>query len=167
MIRPSRTMPRVVSRPVLIIEDNVLLRDILAEHFAAQPGFKVFTAGTLAEADRILGETDQHFDTVVLDVGLPDGDGRDYCRKLREDGHEMPIIMLTGRNDEADVVRGLNAGANDYVLKPFMWNGLFARVRAHLRLYEDSEEAAFAIGPYVFDPRAGYCRTRPGTAVSC
>jgi DNA-binding response OmpR family regulator len=148
----GRAVPHVVSRDVLIIEDDVLLRDILAENFAAQPGFTVLTAGTLAEADRILVEKDHHFDTIVLDIRLPDGDGCDYCRGLRHKKHEMPIIMLTGRNDEADVVRGLNSGANDYVAKPFIWNELFARVRAHLRLYDDSEGAAFAIGPYVFRP---------------
>jgi DNA-binding response OmpR family regulator len=148
----GRTVPHVVSRSVLIIEDDVLIRDILAENFAAQRGFKVFTAGSLAESDRILVEKGHHFDTIVLDIRLPDGDGCDYCRGLRKQGHGMPIIMLTGRNDEADVVRGLNAGANDYVVKPFIWNELFARVRAHLRLFDDSEGAAFAIGPYVVRP---------------
>ena len=144
--------PRVISRPLLIIEDDVLLRDELAEQFAAQPGLRVFTAGTLAQADRILLAKGHHFDAVMLDIGLPDGDGCDYCRGLRRHGHEMPIIMLTGRNNEVDVVRGLDAGAHDYVVKPFTWNELFARVRTHIRLYEDSEGAAFAIGPYVFRP---------------
>jgi DNA-binding response OmpR family regulator len=145
-------MPRVVSRPILIIEDDVLLCNMLAGHFAVQPGFNVFTAGNLAEADRIRMERGHHFDTIMLDTGLSDGDGCDYCRKLRQEGHEMPIIMLADANDEMDVVRGLDAGANDYVGKPFVWNELFARVRAQLRIYEDHEAAAFSVGPYVFRP---------------
>lgn len=149
----------VANHSVLIIEDDALLRDELAEQFAVQPRFRVFTAGTLEQADRILLAMGHHFDTIMLDIGLPDGDGCDYCRGLRRQGHEMPIIMLTGRNDEVDVVRGLDAGAHDYVVKPFTWSELFARVRAHLRLYEDSEGAAFTIGPYVFRPARKLCRT--------
>ena len=148
----GHAVPRVVSRPVLIIEDDVLVREILAENFVAQPGFNAFTAGSLAEADRIRMEKDHRPGIIVLDIGLLDGDGCDYCRKLRHEGHEMPIIMLTGANDKTDVVRGLDSGANDYVGKPLVWNELFACVRVHLRLYEDSEAAVFIVGPYVFRP---------------
>jgi DNA-binding response OmpR family regulator len=94
------------------------------------------------------------FDAVILDVGLPDGDGRDYCVRLRGEGHRMPIIMLTGSNAENDVVRGLDSGANDYISKPFRLAELLARLRAQLRSFESSEDAVFAIGPYMFRPAA-------------
>jgi len=141
-----------ISRVVLIVEDDVVLQDILAEHFAAEGGFTVLTAATLAEADQAMLDKDRHFDAIVLDVGLPDGNGCEYCARLRRDGHKMPIIMLTGCNSEIDVVRGLDSGANDYVRKPFAWSELFARLRAQLRLFEDSESAVYTIGPYLFRP---------------
>ena len=64
----------------------------------------------------------------------------------------MPIIMLTGLNAEEDVVRGLEAGANDYVAKPFRFNELLARLRSQLRIFDDTADAAFTIGPYIFRP---------------
>jgi len=148
----GRAVTSGVGRPVLIVEDDVVLRDILVEHFAAEGGFAVVTAGTLAEADNVLAEKDRYFDAILLDVGLPDGDGCDYCAKLRHEKHGMPIIMLTGANDETDVVRGLDSGANDYLAKPFIWNELCARLRAQLRFFEGSEAAVFPIGPYLFRP---------------
>ena len=89
---------------------------------------------------------------MILDVDLPDGDGRDYCAKLRRLGHTMPVIMLTGRNSEVDTVCGLNSGANDYVAKPFRLNELLARLRAQWRVFDSSEEAAYPLGPYTFRP---------------
>jgi DNA-binding response OmpR family regulator len=89
-----------------------------------------------------------------LDVGLPDGDGSDYCAKLRRQGHKMPIIMLTGFGGEMDIVRGLGAGANDYIVKPFRPRELMARIRTQLRDFETSDDATFTIGPYLFRPSA-------------
>jgi DNA-binding response OmpR family regulator len=147
-----RAPAAAVTRAVLIVEDDVVLQEILTEHFAAEGGFTVCTAATLAEADAAILDQDRHFDAIVLDVGLPDGNGCEYCARLRRDGHEMPIIMLTGCNDEIDVVRGLDSGANDYVSKPCSWSELFARLRVQLRLFEESEAAVFTIGPYLFRP---------------
>ena len=97
---------------------------------------------------------DARFDAVILDVGLPDGDGRDLCSRLRKQGHRMPIIMLTGLDSETDVVKGLDCGANDYIAKPFKLAVLLARLRAQLRIFENSEDAVFTIGPYTFRPAA-------------
>ncbi|HXR00443.1 MAG TPA: response regulator transcription factor, partial [Pseudomonas sp.] len=83
-----------------------------------------------------------------------DGDGRDFCTRIRKQGHMMPIIMLTGAAAEDDIVSGLNAGANDYILKPFRTNELLARVQAQLRRFDTSEDAVFIIGPYTFRPAA-------------
>ncbi len=93
-------------------------------------------------------------DAVLLDIGLPDGDGRELCIRLRALGLGMPIIMLTGADAEVDIVRGLDAGANDYIAKPFRLNELLARLRAQLRVFDNSEEAVFTIGPYTFRPSA-------------
>ncbi|HUB14276.1 MAG TPA: response regulator transcription factor [Acetobacteraceae bacterium] len=139
-------------RPILIVEDDEALRDILAEHLGDGQGFTVATAATLEEADKAINDKDARFDAIILDIGLPDGDGRDYCVRLRRQGHKMPVVMLTGSDGEADVVRGLDAGANDYIAKPFRANELLARLRAQLRLFDGSEEAVFTVGPYTFRP---------------
>ena len=141
-------------RPILIVEDDAALRATLAERITLGGEFHAVEAGTAAEAAAKLGEGDARYDAILLDVGLPDGDGREFCAKLRRDGKRMPVIMLTGADAERDVVRGLDAGANDYVAKPFRAGELLARVRAQLRVFDNSEDAVFAIGPYVFRPSA-------------
>jgi len=141
-------------RPILIIDDDSALRNILAEQLAEDNEFHPVGVSTLSEADASLGSEKIRFHTVILDVGLPDGDGRDYCAKLRRQGHKMPIIMLTGSGGETDVVRGLEAGANDYIVKPFRLQELTARIRTQLRGFESSDDAVFAIGPYLFRPAA-------------
>ena len=92
------------------------------------------------------------FDVIILDVGLPDIDGRDVCRLMRRNGVMAPIIMLTGADTAADTILGLDAGANDYVTKPFRLGVLLARIRAHIRQHERSDDAVFTIGPYTFQP---------------
>ncbi len=148
----GRTTIHVPSRRILFVEDDTISRDLLSEHFAAEGGLAVVTAGTLAESDKALIENRFLFDTILLDVGLPDGDGCDYCAKLRREGHAIPIIMLTGANKDADIVRGLNSGADDYVAKPFKWRELLARLRVQFRMLDSSESSVFPIGPYLFRP---------------
>jgi len=93
-------------------------------------------------------------DLIILDVGLPDMDGREVCRLMRKQGVKCPVVMLTGHTSDSDTILGLDAGANDYVTKPFKFPVLLARVRAQLRQHEQSEDAVFAIGPYSFRPGA-------------
>ena len=93
-------------------------------------------------------------DLILLDLDLPDMDGREACRLLRSGGVTTPIIMLTAQSSDSDTVLGLESGANDYVTKPFRFAVLLARIRAHLRSHEQSEDAVFAIGPYEFRPAA-------------
>jgi DNA-binding response OmpR family regulator len=81
-------------------------------------------------------------------------DGRETCRLMRRNGVKVPIIMLTGADTDADTILGLDAGANDYVTKPFRLGVLLARLRSHLRQHEQSEDAVFTIGPYNFRPSA-------------
>lgn len=139
-------------RKILIVDDEAPLRSTLAEQFDLHEEFIVAEAGTGASA--IQFAKDNHVDLIMLDVGLPDLDGREVCKLLRKAGIKVPIIMLTGADTDADTILGLEAGANDYVTKPFKFGVLLARVRAHLRQHEQSEDAVFDIGPYQFQPAA-------------
>ena len=135
---------------LLIVDDDPLLREMLQEQFALHDEYEVREAHTAGEAIEAL-KKDVH-DLVLLDVGLPDMDGREACKVMRRNGFAGPIILLTAHDTEADTILGLEAGANDYVTKPFRFAVLLARIRAHLRQYEQSEGATFRIGPYTFRP---------------
>jgi DNA-binding response OmpR family regulator len=141
-------------RQILLVEDDAVLRATLAEQILLDGEFTADEAESAAEAEAKLAIAGARYDAILLDVGLPDADGRDFCAKLRRDGHRMPVIMLTGADSEADVVRGLDAGANDYIAKPFRLPELLARVRAQLRVFDTSDDATFRIGPYTFRPSA-------------
>ena len=140
-------------RPILVVDDDHTLRAMLLEQLAVDGEFAAQGASTISDAEAALaGRT--RYDAVILDVSLPDGDGRDLCVRLRRMGIKVPIIMLTGSDEEEDVVRGLDSGANDYIAKPFRLAELLARLRAQLRIFENSEDAVFTIGPYTFRPSA-------------
>jgi len=143
-------MPR---ETILIVEDDAATCAFLAERIEADLGLAVAVASTLQDAGRFLSDNSA-CTAIILDVGMPDGDGRDFCIRMRREGHTMPIIMLTGSDSESDVLRGLDAGANDYIVKPFRSKELLARLRAQLRAFENSPEAILTIGPYVFRPAA-------------
>jgi DNA-binding response OmpR family regulator len=139
-------------RPILVVEDETNLRETLVEHLALGGDFVAHGAASAGEAEAMLSAPDARFDAILLDIGLPDINGRDFCIKLRRDGRRMPIIMLTGQGAEKDVVSGLDSGANDYIAKPFSMPELLARVRAQLRIFDNSEDAVFTVGPYMFRP---------------
>ena len=141
-------------RPVLIVDDDPALLATLSEQLALEGEFSIGEAGTLAAADALLNAAGARYDLVLLDIRLPDGDGRDFCARMRRQGLRMPVIMLTGSDSESDIVSGLDAGANDYIAKPFRLNELLARMRAQLRGYDSSEDAVFKVGPYLFRPSA-------------
>lgn len=139
------------AKRILLVDDDALLRDTLMDQFALHEEFAMEAAATAHEAvEKVRQEA--HIDLMLLDVGLPDMDGRSACELMRRNGFKSPIIMLTGADTDADQVLGLNSGANDYVTKPFKFAVLLARVRAHLRSHEQSEDAVFKIGPYEFRP---------------
>jgi DNA-binding response OmpR family regulator len=144
----------LAARPILIVEDDDALRPVVADQLASDGLFQPTQAATLAEASHHLAAPEARFDAIILDITLPDGDGRDFCARIRRHGHMMPIIMLTGATAEDDIVSGLDAGANDYILKPFRTNELLARLQAQLRRFDTSEAAVFTIGPYTFRPAA-------------
>ena len=138
-------------KKILLVDDDELLCEALVDQFGVHDDFAVEPLLTAAAAiERVKEEA--HIDLMLLDVGLPDMDGREACRVMRKNGFKSPIIMLTGADSEADTILGLDAGANDYVSKPFKFGVLLARVRAHLRSHEQSEDAVFKIGPYEFRP---------------
>jgi DNA-binding response OmpR family regulator len=137
-------------RRILIVDDDDDLRSLLVEQFDYHEEFRSLEAETAAEALRAT-ERDAP-DLIIMDVSLPDMDGRDAVALLRERGFKNPIIMITGHTGDADVVRGLDSGANDYVSKPFRFAVLLARIRAHLRSHESSDDAMFQIGHYSFRP---------------
>ena len=140
------------ARRILLVDDDATLLDMLAEQLGCTGEFATATAQTAARAVD-LAKT-QQFDVIILDVGLPDMDGRETCRVLRQLGVRCPIIMLTGADTDADAILGLEAGANDYITKPFRLGVFLARLRAHIRQHERSDDAIFTIGPYVFKPGA-------------
>ncbi len=136
---------------ILIIDDDADLRQALVEQFDLEVGFGGVGAASAAEG--FIAAADQKPAAIVLDVSLPDMDGFEACKQLRDQGVKAPIIMLTGAaQEEEQQVQGLDAGANDYVLKPFKFSVLLARIRAHLRSHEASEDAVYRIGPYEFRP---------------
>ncbi len=137
---------------VLLVDDDEALRKSLSEQLRLHEDFITVEAGTGTEALNLAKR--EHFDAILLDLGLPDMDGREVCRLMRRNGIKSPILMLTAADSDADTILGLDAGADDYVVKPFRLSVLLARLRAQLRQHERSEDAVFMIGPYTFRPSA-------------
>ena len=141
-----------VAKRILLVDDDEDLREALAEQLMMIDDFDVFEAEN--GGNGVERAKEEMHDLIILDVGLPDMDGREVCRLMRKNGVKCPILMLTGNDSDADTILGLDAGANDYVTKPFKFPVLLARIRAQLRQHEQSEDAVFAVGPYSFRPGA-------------
>jgi two-component system response regulator RegX3 len=116
-------------RKVLLIDDDQMMANLLVS-LLAQHGFEVAVATSAAEGQRRL---DGSVQAILLDVGLPDEDGYSFLRRLRDQGERRPIILVTARENDADCIRGLNLGADDFVVKPFNYLVLIARLEAILR----------------------------------
>jgi len=141
-----------VKKRVLLVDDDETLRGELVAQFALYDEFETVDVGSGTEGLNMAKE--QTFDMIILDVDMPDMQGTDVAQLIRTAGISTPIVMLTGNTGEASEILGLNSGANDYVTKPFRFGVLLARLRAHLRTFEQSEDAVFNIGPYSFKPAA-------------
>ncbi len=139
-------------KKILLVDDDEDLREALADQLVLTEDFDVFEADSGGKGLERAKEA--IYDLVILDVGLPDMDGRELCRLMRKQGVKCPIVMLTGHDSDSDTILGLDAGANDYVSKPFKFPVLLARIRAQLRQHEQSEDAVFTLGPYTFKPAA-------------
>jgi len=153
----------MASRTILVVDDDDDLRSNLVERLQAETAFYII------EADNATGAIEQaaqeNIDLVIMDVGLPDMDGREAVKILREKGLSAPVIMLTGHDGDADTVQGLEAGANDYVTKPFSFAVLLARIEVQLRQYDQSEAAVFQIGSYHFKPGQKLLLDKDGTKI--
>jgi DNA-binding response OmpR family regulator len=150
-------------RRLLIVDDDTDLRATLIDQLTQYREFELVEAGTANEALKAV--RDNHVDLMVLDVGLPDMDGREAVKILRREGFKSPIIMLTGHDSDADEILGLESGANDYITKPFRFSVLLARVRAALRQHDQSEDVVFTIGQYSFQPAAKLLENAEGGKV--
>ncbi|AQT46178.1 MULTISPECIES: response regulator transcription factor [Bartonella] len=140
----------MTDRTLLIVDDDEDLRSILVEQLQMHEEFNVLQESTAAKG--LETARNENVDLIIMDIGLPDLDGREAVKKLRQEGFRAPIIMLTGHDTDSDTILGLEAGANDYVTKPFRFAVLLARIRAQLRQHEQSEDATFQVGPYTFKP---------------
>ncbi len=146
-------------RKIVLVDDDPSLTDALVEQLELYEEFDAEALNDPAEAMRRLQSASADtaavpVDLLIMDVDLGSMDGREAVRMLRAKGFSAPVIMLTGHNSDADTILGLEAGANDYVTKPFRFAVLLARIRAQLRQHESSEDATFRVGPYTFKPAA-------------
>ena len=145
-------------KKILLLDGDKDLRESLSEQLMLSKDFKVFEGTNGAQAMEQINR--QPFDLIILDVGLPDTDSRDLCRSMREHGVKSPVLMLTGYDPDADTGLGLDAGANDYIKKPFKFSVLLARIRAQLRQRERTEGSIFRLGPYTFKPTSKLLLTK-------
>ncbi|MBL70742.1 MAG: DNA-binding response regulator [Rhodobiaceae bacterium] len=150
-----------VRQKILLVGDDEALVEVLAEQFALHEEFELSRVETAAAA---LSAGGKGYDLILLDLGLPDQEGRAACEMIRENNIATPIIMLTGVANEADAISALDAGANDYVTKPFRFGILLARMRAQLRSYEQAETAELQIGAYIFRPSLKTLEPQDGAA---
>lgn len=141
------------SARVLVVEDEASIRQGLADVLTFR-GYRVEAVDSGPEALR--RASGSAFDLVLLDVMLPELDGYSVCRRLREAGDQSPVLMLTAKGSEEDVLRGFEVGADDYVTKPFSVRELLARVQVLLRRHRRAEEEVFAAPPFEIHPDRGW-----------
>ncbi|ADE39901.1 response regulator transcription factor [Candidatus Puniceispirillum marinum] len=135
---------------LFVVDDDDLLRATLKDQLNAEGYSQVTTIAGVTELFQILPECKP--DIMLLDVQMPDGNGVDVCRNLRRNGFTKPILMLTGKDAEEDIILGLEAGANDYISKPMRMGELLARIKSHLHQHRASDDVRFQLGPLSFIP---------------
>jgi len=153
----------MAARTILLVDDDDDLRETLMEQLSLYEEFALLQEANATKAMQTAKSG--QVDLLIMDVGLPDMDGREAVKLLRKGGFKAPIIMLTGHDTDSDTILGLEAGANDYIAKPFRFAVLLARIRAQLRQYEQSEDATFTIGPYIFKPSQKLMTTEDGKKI--
>ncbi|MGA1801886.1 response regulator transcription factor [Rhizobium sp. HT1-10] len=153
----------MTARTILLVDDDTDLREMLVEQLSLYEEFTVLQEANAGKGIATARAT--AVDLLIMDVGLPDMDGREAVKLLRKGGFKPPIIMLTGHDTDSDTILGLEAGANDYVTKPFRFAVLLARIRAQLRQHEQSEDATFTVGRYLFKPSQKLLTTEDGQKI--
>jgi DNA-binding response OmpR family regulator len=149
---PSRTS----GRRIALVEDDASIGESVVAALTSQ-GYNASWYRDAASATRAFEGTAPEL--VLLDAGLPDVDGFSLCRWLRAQHRDLPIVLVTARDAEIDMIVGLDAGATDYVTKPFSINVLLARIRAHLRTVDDDDpHAPISLGALVVDPSSYVAR---------
>jgi DNA-binding response OmpR family regulator len=155
----TATAQTLEARPIVLVADDEPIVVEVVGRYLRRDGFRVVTASTAGEAWAAAVSVNQPPALIVLDIMLPEGDGLDICRRLREQGVRVPIVLLTARGDEADRISGLGLGADDYVPKPFSPGELAARVKAQLRRVQfdtappPATDGALVGGDLRLDPR--------------
>ena len=144
---------------LLLVEDDELLRNSLHESLS-QAGFAVDATGSALTADQLAQQEDYRL--IVLDIGLPDGDGLQLLARWRDAGRDLPILLLTARDRWQDKVNGLKAGADDYLTKPFHPEELLARLQALLRRSEGRSHTQIQAGNYLLDEERQRVRSPDG-----
>ena len=150
VLSPSGSKEALSSSRLLIIDDDAYLRATLRQQLAVEGFNDVFEVGVVADLDNALSHANP--DLILLDIHMPDGNGIDICQCLRRNGFSKPIVMLTAKGAEGDIVLGLEAGANDYITKPLRLGELIARIRIQLRQFRALDDARFEIGNLSFVP---------------
>ena len=138
------------SSRLLIVDDDAYLRTSLRQQFVAEGFDNIFDVGSATGLNTALKEANP--DLILLDIQMPDGNGVEICKRLRREGFVKPIIMLTAKNAESDIIEGLEAGANDYVTKPLRMGELLARIHTQLRQFKASDDARFELADLNFVP---------------
>lgn len=133
---------------LLLVEDEAETRSFLRQGLEEE-GFVVDTAADAPSADEAVAVN--RYDAIILDAMLPGGDGFELCRGWRSQGVTVPLLFLTARDEVSERIRGLNLGADDYVVKPFSFGELVARLRAHLRRLETAPSERIELGPLQLD----------------
>ena len=141
---------------ILIVEDTAKLATSLADHFKLQ-GHNADIVGTVKHAEELISLS--HYDIMLLDIMLPDGDGRTFLRSLRSQKISVPIIVMTARSEVSDKVDLLDIGADDYIIKPFDFAELEARCRAVLRRHTGSTQTRLVFGNIALDPLTAELQT--------
>ena len=138
------------SSRLLIVDDDAYLRTSLRQQFVAEGFHNIFDVGSATGLNTALKEADP--DLIVLCIQMPDGNGVEICKRLRREGFTKPIVLLTTKNAESDIIEGLEAGANDYVTKPLRMGELLARIHTQLRQFKASDDACFELADLNFVP---------------
>ena len=135
---------------LLIVDDDAYLRTSLRQQFLAEGFRNIFDVGSVTGLNAAL--KDYKPDLILLGSEMPDGSGIEICKRLRSDGFTKPIVMLTDKNAESDIIKGLEAGANDYVIKPLRMGELLTRIYTQLWQFKASDDAQFKLADLNFVP---------------